>query len=653
MRTQVSRGIKSLDIPLVRNFSLIALFLYTLWLYFPLYSDFFVGDDYVQFWRIREFIDSPVQAYKVFDPLWTDWYFRPLQHLWFLTNRLIFQLKPLAYYYIQLSLHLVAASLIFTLSRRIRLGNFFAFLATAIFAAGGLHQLSVAWISSIGNIISAIMAFSSLIAFLAYLDRPDKGQLLIYTSVLTFFGLLSHEMGIILPVFLIGLRVLWPEKRRVNRLEIFTFLVWMLIIVFYIYLQISRPNPNLSTAGINAKMLLSSLSPARQIDFLLTLIDQGFNFDKLVQIDPGGTGPNTLELTIGLLLPTLLLLWLCLVRKLNTAMMVGSYWLVVQLAFVYLALWLQRPDLLDSRHLYSAWAGLSVFVAGSFQFLIYRKAKSSHQYLASIYLPLVGSLIVLLFIIIQSDKIRSAQILIENHGRQIAKREQQLKDILPNVSDDTRLYAKNFDLTAPYFAPAAAVWYDNPKLAGGSLSILKQAKRITNKSYLFDTNATGIYNLMPELQEYHFTQFVWGQEPSQLLWLHENEIASLEASSFKSDQVIGPTSDKRLAFGLIYKASGWVSIQYDDRIPFGSYLAFAIMGEPGQSFRLILRRDNELEDILFEHTVSRAEQEGWQDFLLPVDDYWGQSVSLLFETNSNGREDPGPGYWSNPRFVME
>ncbi len=653
MRSWVSGALDSLKNPLIRNFSLIALLLYILWLYFPPYANFFVGDDYVQFWRIREFVDAPLRAYRVFNPLWTDWYFRPLQHLWFLINRLIFQLDPLAYYYLQLSLHLVAATLIFALSKKLRLGSFFAFLATAIFAAGGLHQLTIAWISSIGNIFSAIMTLSSLIVFLNYLNRPDKRRLLLYSSSLAFLGLLSHELGIILPIFLIGLRILWPVKKRVVSFEIFTLLAWVLIIILYIYLQISRPNANVSASGMNVEILISSLSPARQIGYLFALIAQWFDIDNPLLINPGVTRPATVELAIGLLLPGLFLLLLGLVRKLNMSMMFVAYWLVFQLAFVYFALWLERPEILDSRHLYSAWAALSVFIAGLFQFLLYRKAKSSSQSSPLNYRPLAGGLVVLLLLIIQHSQIKSFQASIENHVLQIASREQQLKDILPNVSSETRLYANNFDLTAPYFAPAAAIWYGNSKLEGGTLSTLKLAKRVTNDSYLFDTNVAGLYNLMPELQDYGLTRFIWSQGPEQLLWLHEDTNNRLDSSEFMGDQVIGPVDDKRLAFSLNSKASGWVSVRYDDQILFGSSLAFAIMGEPGQSFRLILRQDSELDDILFEYTISPAEQGGWQEFLLPVENYWGQSVSLLFETDSGGTEKLEPGYWSNPRFVMD
>ncbi len=84
----------SIGLKILGLWFLVLLFLFTVWLYLPDYSDSFVGDDFVQQWRIRKVIEDPIQAYRIFNPVWTDWYYRPMQNLWFLGNRLLFGVNP-------------------------------------------------------------------------------------------------------------------------------------------------------------------------------------------------------------------------------------------------------------------------------------------------------------------------------------------------------------------------------------------------------------------------------------------------------------------------------------------------------------------------------------------------------------------------------
>lgn len=653
MRLQVVEKLSWFNKPLIRNLTLVTILLYVLWLYFPPYSNSFIGDDYVQFWRIRKFIISPQKAYQIFNPLWTDWYFRPLQNLWFLANRLIFQLQPLAYYYLQLILHLVSATFVFALAKRLQLGNFFAIFATIIFAAVGHFQLTVAWISSIGNVLSSLMAFGGLVIYITYLQRPKKERLLFVTTLVIVVGILGHELGIILPLFLLGLRTLWPNKRRLTKIEASLYFLWMLIIGAYIYVQISRPNANVAVSGIDFPTIRSSLSPIGQVNFISTLFGRWFGIRSLILTDPLTAPSNTVELAIGIALIALLILLLIYVRSFSLATMVGIYWLTMQVALIYFALWLQGPELVDSRHIYSAWAGLSLFVAGLFQYLSFEARSAAFRNIRRDYLALASIFILAVIITFQFDKLESAQQAMVNHLERIASREMQLKKILPAITDDTRVYAKEFDLTAPYFAPVAAIWYDNPQLPGGSLTILKQERRLTDEHYLFDTDSRGLYNLMPELQQYPLTYLLARRPPVELLWLHEDIISLLNDSSFSDDQVVGPNDDRRLAFGIITKSPGWVSAQYTDRVPYGSKLAFAILGQPGQTFRIRLVEENGNETILFEQEILVGGQEIWHDFMLPVNEHWGRTISLFFELSSFNGEDLLEGYWSNPRFVLE
>ena len=143
---------------------LVVLLLLAAWLYLPPFAFTFIGDDFMQQWRIRMFLDAPLQVVRVLRPGWTDWYYRPLQHAWFLANRLAFGLNPFGYYLLQAWWHTLAVALLYRLARGLRLPAWAALLAAALFAFNGQHQLTVNWISSIAIIMGGV--FSLLAAVL-------------------------------------------------------------------------------------------------------------------------------------------------------------------------------------------------------------------------------------------------------------------------------------------------------------------------------------------------------------------------------------------------------------------------------------------------------------------------------------------------------
>ncbi|MCI0397982.1 MAG: hypothetical protein L0322_24055, partial [Chloroflexi bacterium] len=143
------------------------------WLYLPPYADSFIGDDFVQQWRIRHLVHNPAGAYRILSPFWTDWYYRPAQNLWFLANRLLFGLQPAAYYALQIGWHLLAVALVYRLARRLGLGRPGALAGAALFAINAQHALTVSWISSIAIIMAAVFSLVAVLC-LPFWRQGDK-----------------------------------------------------------------------------------------------------------------------------------------------------------------------------------------------------------------------------------------------------------------------------------------------------------------------------------------------------------------------------------------------------------------------------------------------------------------------------------------------
>ncbi len=635
----------------VTQLTLIALLLMTLWLYMPPYLDSFIGDDFVQQWRIRELLDKPLAAYKVLSPFWTDWYYRPLQNIWFLTNRLIFNLIPAGYYYLQLCWHLLAVSLIFNISRQLHVGRAGAIVASAFFAISGQHQLAIGWISNIGNVVCTTLSLAAFATFVAYLKNSNRWEFLVTTLLLYVFALLAHEQGFVLPFFLLFAKLIWPGRPPFRLREILVGAIVCFISIAYIYLQVSRPNANVAIGSDFLSLAATALLPVSAGRFVINSLPAWLPVHVSLftaQTTNGQLAPPWQATIIFILL---LLFLVILLRRASIAIRLGLAWAVFNLGFFYLALWIQRPELFDSRHLYSAWAGVCFVVGVVFQSLydISQSNKINQRQRQAWTLFLGFGVILILFL--QAKQISFEQDRLFAHTRQVFSVENQMKSLLPSITSDTRVFAARFILTPPYFVPAAGVWYGQPGLSGGSLQSLKKYSSVMNDFYLFDNADGKLYNLIPELQEYQRSIFLWDDMLLGAKWLRENSEVTLPPNAYDFDVIAGPENERRLAMQVHPQESGWASLTYKVKVPQRSHLAVAVFGEPGLIFRIRLVNTHGDEQTLLQHSII-CSQTSWQKFLIPLSGYYDQEAMFYFELASRSGNTK-PGYWTTPRIVID
>lgn len=616
----------------------------------PYFRDF-IGDDYIQLWRIRDLLIAPESAYKIFSPYWTDWYYRPLQNLWFLLNRLIFGLLPPGYYFLQVYCHLIAISLLFQIARILGLGRWIAFGVAALFAINGQHQLTIGWISSIGNVLGITFSLAAFAAYLGYLQKPDRGRYLSLTVLCTIMAMLAHELGIVVPFLLVGLRLLWPISRRISRAEIISVIIIAVLTVLYASIQIIRPNANLVVDDDYFSSLPAAYTPAQIGQFASAVLYRWFLFS--ITADPLSD--------IGTILPTTITSWLIIFVILaltsvvfirgNLATRIGLLWTGLQLGFILTALWNYRPELFDSRHLYGAWAGLCILFGGLLYSL--REINRVRYWISRqriIYLG--GSTAMLsLFLIFQLMILRSEQKALLGHARLVERSEQQLKEILPEPDSHNRLFANRFILTPPYLPPVASVWFDMPNLTGGSLDALKNKQIVNYQDYVFDYENGVLYNLMPELQQSKRTVFLWRESPVSANLLYEKSKRLLYSEEIELDKVLEGFGENRFGIALQPAEVGWTSIRYAANIPIESRLAFGLFPRSKQAYRVRVIGDEGKSRILYslEATTDAAE---WLDIDLPLADYEGQDVDIYFEYRP-GFPLEAQGFWANPRFIID
>ncbi len=221
---------------------------------------------------------APENAVEIFGPFWTDWYYRPLQNLWFLLNRLIFGQLPPGYYFLQIYCHLITVSLVFLIAKSLRLGRWIAFGVATLFAINGQHQLTVGWISSIGNVLGTMFALAAFAAYLGYLQKPNRKRYLPLTILFTLLSLLSNEVGIVLPFFLVGLRLLWPVSIQISRSEKVSAAILVCLTALYIIIQIIRPNANLVVGDDFISSLPGAFTPDQIGQFTSATLSRWLQF---------------------------------------------------------------------------------------------------------------------------------------------------------------------------------------------------------------------------------------------------------------------------------------------------------------------------------------------------------------------------------------
>lgn len=671
----------------------LALILIAIFVYLPPYHNAFIGDDYVQQDYIDEFLSRPYAAHRVFNPYWLPWYYRPLQNLWFLANRLVFGLNPFGYYALQLGIHALAVALVYRVSRQFRLRPFAAAFTAALFAIHGHHLDVVAWLSSIAIVMAAVFSLAALSAFLAYLNQGQARSRLLLTAVFCLLALLAHEEGFLLPPLLFLLLLmrrlqirdwrLWRAPGRLRsqianlwqtRQETAVFLFLFCVMAVYLLVQLDRPNLNISSGDVTTTVWRHYLEP---LQISLFLVETLTRYTLLTDLLPTLSAYSYLA---AYLLLAFLGLWAWKGQRVTRW---GLAWAALHLTFIYFVLWSQKPEFYAGRHIYNAWIGIVLALGATVDDWLKRPNNytmdslsswlddriSSLPGLRSSPTPLKRASQILLVVLLTAVLFSHINVTRKTQAAWLAGAEEdkmveaQMKRLLPQVTENTHVFAHRFVIAPSFMRAVVQVWY-NQMLSepGGSLDELRWHGRASDDFYLFDYENETLTNLMPTLQAHDETVFLWSQTPEVKAFVPSGETAG-EKAAYTADQVVGPAHDRRLALLTHPPASdqSWLSLAYTVTVPHQSQLRFGLgvpadeaTGEGDMTFRVRLSQQEGQEETIYQRTLASDLQAGWLEATIPMDDYWGKQVVLRLEVVAAGDSNgPQAGYWANPRFVID
>ena len=631
----------------------LGLILAALVVYFPPYARAWVGDDYVQLGYILPFVARPFTALQLFNPTTLGWYYRPLQNLWFLANRLVFGLNPAAFYWQLLLWHALATALVYRTARQWGIRPFAAACAAALFAIHGHYVDVVAWVSSVAIVMTAVFSLLSLSFYLDYRRRPQNKSLWL-TLLFFVLALFSHEEAILLPIFLLLLNFLplSPRHRRTRSPAHLLILTTMLALTaVMVIIQFTRPNLTIDISQTPATQWLSLLSPLQFGQFWrdtavhLTLL---FNQQPLM-------GSGAWLFGWGVLL--LLGVWFWVATPTGRW---GLLWFGLHMGLIYATIWLQKPELFAGRHFYNAAIGLAWAIgAGIDQILarwpVGKKRKGKRD--TAVFVKYGVAVVVTAVLLYHTVQIRQTAGRWLERAQRDQLAEQQMKAILPALTPETHVFANRFPITPQFFRAVTEVWYGQSRRLPppvGSFTQLQEAGRATRDYYLFDYDDGRVYNLMPELQRSDETVFLWNSDPR--LDVVDDDGKVLEPATEKaaaSFAIITTNGAPRFAVQTAPTAEpgGWLSLLYVvPQVLAGSdlRLAFHTDADGETPFRVRLVRPDEPPITLAEGVFTP--EQGWAEVVAPLTEFGGESVEIGLETAVS---PPHTAYWANPRMTVD
>lgn len=637
------------------KFALVALILLTMAIYMPPFIRSFVGDDYIQFDYVKQFWLNPASILGVFNPTAVPWYYRPTQNIWFWLNRLILGWEPFGYYIILLWFHGLVIALMYRVARQFKLGYFAAF-CTAVLLAIHSHWVDViTWISSVAIVMGAIFSLWAVSALLSYVQRPSTRQLSL-VFLLTLLTFLTHEEAILLPPFLLLLLLMWrwqaqkqqtavrkqkkgkqPRQSPISNLqslitnkELITFVILFGLMVGYLIIQFTRPNPTVQVSDRTLAEWLAFLRWPEIAEFLLVTF---FRFTFIVRI-LSLTGSTATFFVMGLLI--LLIIWFW---QGNWVVRFGLLWLAGHLFFIYWALWSQLPTLYAGRHIYQAGIGLALAIGASIE-MIFLNAKRQRRRGEKKWIKVrVNQVMIVVLVLLigvslhhLNETRKTQQVWLDNVAEEeIVKA--QLYELFPDLSADTHIFSYRFPIAPDFTRTVAQVWYDVPlERPGGSLKHLAANNRADSDFIVLDYAEGQVYDLMPELREHKETIFLWANG----------------ADTSDMEVIANDDDDRRLALVQTATDGGWTGISFQVEAKENSELHTAVLARPNNAFRVQIN-----DETVFElPSLSPDTSPLWVDVKIPVQDYAGEEIKISLLATAVA-DDETEVYWANPRLVID
>ena len=183
----------------------------------------FVFDDFTEIVlnpRLQAWSNIPryfvQQAWSVVDPAWQGSYYRPVIWVWLTLGYHLFDSIPGWWHLAAIALQLLATVLVYRLAMRLLDDPLAAAIAALLFAVYPIHVEDVAWVTSTGDLVFALLFLSSFLCYLRWRQGAARGWYL-FSLVLFALGMLTKETAAVVAGLVFGYEWLfagpsWKKK---------------------------------------------------------------------------------------------------------------------------------------------------------------------------------------------------------------------------------------------------------------------------------------------------------------------------------------------------------------------------------------------------------------------------------------------------------
>jgi len=330
-------------------------------------------------------------------------YYRPIFNIALIISSRLFGLEVFGWHLFSIALHLLVVFLVYRLARQWRLSFEVAAGSALLFGLHPIHSESIAWVAALPDPLASVFVLSSLLLYeRRYHDKVSNIGVLSASLVLALAAMLSKEVAVILPFFLVARELLDREGKNLVELAartakrtapFFAAIVIYLGMRYYVLGFLGKDEPG--SLGIPALQVLLTipsilLSYARMllVPYPLAVVYDNRYVTSAADWRFWGPALMVVAMLGGVV-------WL--VRSSITGRRALAFMIVFILPVLNLKAFRQEESLLHDRYLYLPSVGFCILVAMSFDWLSARFAARKEKVFAAATLVTGGVLLGLTF----------------------------------------------------------------------------------------------------------------------------------------------------------------------------------------------------------------------------------------------------------------
>jgi len=195
-------------------------------------GNYFVADDFT--WLHWAAIAKPDDLLNYFIQS-NDFFYRPLDKIIMYFFYMVFSLQPQGYHIISLLLHLLVASGVYFLGKKLTGNKIVGILASLLFVLHPSHTENIFWFSTLSDDLSSAAIIYMMLAFITFREKKSIIAY-IFTIIFSAVAFASYEGAIVVPFVLLALDVFILKPKR-NSKSYLSYLPFVLLFILYLVLR--------------------------------------------------------------------------------------------------------------------------------------------------------------------------------------------------------------------------------------------------------------------------------------------------------------------------------------------------------------------------------------------------------------------------------